>query len=73
MYILNTIALSIAIYTGTDPEDLKGGWLDTVAKGTSAEVGDGRLWGLYRGVCMRACSPRKFWKFKCSENDSGAI
>ena len=23
---------------GTDPEDLKGGWLDTVAKGIAAEA-----------------------------------
>ena len=37
-------------YTGTDPEDLKGGWLDTVAKGTAAEVGNGCLWDLYIGV-----------------------
>ena len=31
---------------GTDPEDLKGGWLDTVAKGTAAEIGNGPLWNL---------------------------
>ena len=36
--------------SGTDPEDLKGGWLDTVAKGIAAEVGNGRLCGLSRGV-----------------------
>ena len=35
---------------GTDPEDLKGGWLDTVAKGIAAEVGNGRLCGLSIGV-----------------------
>ena len=40
----------IQLSAGTDPEDLKGGWLDTVAKGIAAEVGNGRLCGLSRGV-----------------------
>ena len=35
---------------GTDPENLKGGWLDTVINGTAAKGGNGRLCGLSRGV-----------------------
>ena len=47
--------------TGTDPENLKGGWLDTVVKGIATEAGVAYLGGL------------KFLKFRCSEIDSGAI
>ena len=43
-----------------------------MAKGTAIEVGNGRLCGLSRGVWGHA-PPENFFKFKCSENDSGAI